>query len=108
MRIDSQQLAKRRLLFGLYFRNGDCVHFWGWSKAAPRPAESHYLTLAEWLRMAHSGMFASCAAAAPEQASVRTDLQAPPQMSVGTGTGGPLRRSFRFVCNRKVIGLEFR
>ncbi len=108
MRIDSPQSANRNLLFGLYFRTGMRAHFWGWSEPAPKPPESHSVTLAEWLRMAHSSMFVSCDPAAPEQPGARNELQASPPVSVGTDASGPARRRFRFVCNRKVIGLEFR
>lgn len=92
---------------GFYFRSGSKSWFWGWGAPHTRAGEISWSPVAEWLRRMRS----RAATIEGAKLSFESEARQPARDSASDTSHAAhpsrVKRKFRFVCDRHVIGLVF-
>lgn len=97
MTTEGQEASKAKFYAGFYLRTRRRMRFWGWGNPAPKTVERPWAEVADWLRAAHSF--------AKPDAVAQSDKPTPALPEEKDQTAGSARRGFRFVCNKRFVGL---
>ena len=109
MTIEGQAAKKAKFYAGFYLRTRKRMRFWGWGNPTPETTERPWAEVGDWLRVAHSLLGTPKSAALPEaQLSVPDHKKLSVGELVDETASSVGKRRFRFVWDRRFVGLVYR